>query len=483
VSNGAAAKEREMAEVLVVGGGVVGMGLAMLLARDDHQITILERDSQSPPGSPDEAWESWDRTGVNQFRLAHLFLSRYREIIEAELPDVAAALVRDGAVRFNPIADAPDFVTGGHRDGDERYEMLSGRRAVVERAVASVAAATAGLKVRRGVVVEGLVTGPEAIPGVPHVSGVRTSEGDEIRADLVIDCSGRRSALPTWLEAIGARRPEEEVDDSGFIYLGRHFQSRDGNLPVSLGPGLQEYGSISSLNLPADNGTWSVTLIARSGDRPMLGLRDTDRWTKVVQSLPTVAHWIDAEPIEDRVVSITKIEDRHRDLRPGGTPVATGLLAAADAWACTNPSVGRGASIGMLHALTLRDTLREVGPDRPAELSEAFGVATAATVEPWFRATLAFDRHRLAEMAAIADGTTYEPEDPGFAISKAMGAASGKDPDVLRGFIDTVSVLELPDAVLARPGLMERVIELGGGWRDESPIGPSRDELVAMATA
>jgi hypothetical protein len=137
----------------------------------------------------------------------------------------------------------------------------------------------------------------------------------------------------------------------------------------------------------------------------------------------------------------------------------------------------------MLHALALRDTLREVGPDRPAELSEAFGVATAATVEPWFQATLAFDRHRLAEMAAIADGTTYEPEDAGFAISKAMGAASGKDPDVLRGFIDTVSVLELPDAVLARPGLMERVIELGAGWRDEPPIGPSRDELVAMATA
>ena len=112
-----------MAEVLVVGGGVVGMGLSMLLARDDHQVTILERDSQPPPGSPEEAWASWDRTGVNQFRLAHLFLSRYREIVEAELPEVAAALVRDGAVRFNPIADAPDFVTGAHRDGDERYSM------------------------------------------------------------------------------------------------------------------------------------------------------------------------------------------------------------------------------------------------------------------------------------------------------------------------------------------------------------------------
>jgi 2-polyprenyl-6-methoxyphenol hydroxylase-like FAD-dependent oxidoreductase len=458
------------------------MGLGMLLAKDGHSVTLLERDPEAPPGSPDAAWESWERTGVNQFRLAHLFLSRYREIVESDLPEVAAALERDGAIRFNPIADAPDFVTGGHRDGDERYEMLSGRRAVVERAVASVAEATAGLTVRRGVVVDGLLTGPEVLAGVPHITGVHTSNGEALAGDLVIDCSGRRSALPSWLDAIGAQRPAEELDDSGFIYLGRHFHSRDANLPVSLGPGLQAYGSISSLTLPADNSTWSVTLVARSGDRPLLGLRDTDRWTDVVRSLPTVAHWIDADPIEDRVVSISKIEDRHRDLRPGGTPVATGLLAVADAWACTNPSVGRGVSIGTLHARTLRDTLREVGPDRPAELSEAFGAATAATVEPWYEATLAFDRHRLAEMAAIAQGQTYEPDDPAFGITKAMGAASGKDPDILRGFVDIASVLELPSDVLARPGLLDKIIELGAGWRDEPPIGPSRDELVAMAT-
>jgi hypothetical protein len=163
--------------------------------------------------------------------------------------------------------------------------------------------------------------------------------------------------------------------------------------------------------------------------------------------------------------------------------VVTGLLAVADAWACTNPSVGRGVSIGMLHAQTLRDTLREVGADHPAELSEAFGAATAATVDPWYEATLSADRHRLAEMAAIAQGETYVTDDPGFEIAKAMSAASGKDPDVLRGLVDIAGVLERPSDVLARPGLMDKIIELGGGWRDEPPIGPSRDELVAMATA
>ncbi|MGH9098265.1 MAG: NAD(P)/FAD-dependent oxidoreductase [Acidimicrobiales bacterium] len=472
-----------MDEIVVVGGGVVGLGLGMMLAGDDHAVTLLERDAQPAPEDAEEAWASWDRKGVNQFRLAHLFLPRYRQIIERELPEVASTLIKDGAVRFNPVSDAPAFITGGPREGDDRFQMLSGRRAVVERSVASVAARTPGLRVRRGVSVEGLLSGSEAIRGLPHVTGVRTTDGEELRADLVIDCSGRRSSLPTWLEAVGARSPEDDVADSGFIYLGRHFRSRDGQLPVSLGPALQPYGSISVLTLPADNNSWSVTLIARSGDRALLGLKDVQRWESVVRSLPTAAHWLEGDPIEERIVVMAKIEDRHREMRPGGSPVATGILAVADAWACTNPSVGRGASIGMAHAQALRDTLRQTGVDHPAELSDAFASATAATVEPWYEGTLSFDRHRLAEMEAAAEGTTYDPGDPEYEITSALAVASSKDPDVFRGFIDIVSVLELPDAVLARPGTFEKVIELGADWRNEPTIGPSRDELVAMATA
>jgi 2-polyprenyl-6-methoxyphenol hydroxylase-like FAD-dependent oxidoreductase len=471
-----------MAEILVVGGGVVGLGLGMLLADDGHEVRILERDPQPPPSTPEQAWEGWERTGVNQFRLPHLFLSRYRQIIEDELPRLAAALERDGAVRFHPFADAPDSVTGGARPGDERFGVLSGRRCVVERAAASAAAETAGLEVRRGVAVTELVCAPDAISGVPHVVGVRTEGGETLRADLVVDCSGRRSALPVWLSAVGARPPEDQLEDSGFIYFGRHFRSKDGTLPPSLGPGLQEWGSISSLTLPADNGTWSVTIVARAGDRVLLGLRDPDRFDRVVRSLPTVAHWLDAEPIEDRVVTMTKIEDRHRDLRPGGEPVVTGLVAVADAWACTNPSLGRGASIGMMHALALRDTLREVAADRPAELQDAFADATARVVEPWYETTLSFDRHRLAEMAANAAGEPYDPGDPSFELGKALQAAAGQDPDCLRASVDVALVLDLPADVLARPGMMDKVVALGANWRDAPAFGPNREQLVAMAT-
>ena len=79
------------------------------------------------------------------------------------------------------------------------------------------------------------------------------------------------------------------------------------------------------------------------------------------RSLPLVAHWLDGQPLDDRRSDIVKIEDRHRDFVVDGRPVATGVVAVGDAWACTNPSRGRGASIGMLHALALRQTLRTLG--------------------------------------------------------------------------------------------------------------------------
>jgi hypothetical protein len=53
-------------------------------------------------------------------------------------------------------------------------------------------------------------------------------EGEELSADLIVDAMGRRSKVLNWLEAIGARRPIEEAEDSGFIYYTRFFRSKTG---------------------------------------------------------------------------------------------------------------------------------------------------------------------------------------------------------------------------------------------------------------
>ena len=398
--------------------------------------------------------------------------------MEANAPDVLTALLNAGALVVNPFRDAPVEVTGGFREGDERHDAVTARRPVAEAAIARVVTATDNLDVRRGVGVVGLLTGETTAGGVPHVVGVRTDEGEDVRADLVVDAAGRRSALPAWLTDIGAQPPVEERADCGFVYYGRHFRSNDGSVPMAFGPLLQEYGTLSVLTLPADNGTWGIGIITSAKDKQMRALKNLDLWTDVIKSMPLSAHWLDGEPLDDRVAVMAKIEDRHRSFMVDGRPVATGVVALADSWACTNPSVGRGISIGTMHAVGLRDLLHDMPPD-PVALQQQWDEVTIAEVEPFYRSTLALDERRLSEIDGLLQGRPVEPT-PDFEIGKALNVAASKDPEMLRAFLDLAGVLALPEAVFGRPGVFERVIELGSGWREEQLPGPSRDELLAL---
>ena len=466
-----------MAEILVLGAGLGGLSTAMLLARGGHQVTVLERDPAEPPPA-DQAWEAWERRGINQFRLPHLMLPRWRAQMEQELPEVLDELTAAGGLRLNMLAILPETRRGPLRDGDERFETVTARRPVLEAAVAAVAGRTPGVTIRRGVAATGLLADQGRGTQPPHVRGVLTEGGRTVRADLVVDCGGRRSALGSWLEAVGARRPAEEREDSGFVYYARHFRTTTGELPAARGNALQHYDSVSLLTLPSDNGTWSVVFTTSSRDPALRALRDPSRWGAALARYPLVAPWGEGEPITG-VDAIAGIEDRHRRLVVDDRPVATGVVAVGDAWACTNPSLGRGAAIGLLHACCLRDVLRDVDPADPEKLARRFDEATTTVVEPLYRMTLGFDRHRLAEIAADVDGTPYVTDDPRWAVGKATFAASLTDPDITRAYVSLASLLVTPDELFATPGLVDRVLQLGAGAPNYPLPGPTRQELLA----
>jgi len=490
-----------VAEILVLGAGLSGLSTAMLLARDGHQVTVLERDLAPPPeAGPEQAWEAWERRGVSQFRLPHVMLPRWRELMERELPEVLGEVLGAGGPRLNLLAMLPEPRRGPRRDGDERFETVTARRPVLEAAVAAVAGRVPGVVVRRGVAVTGLLADPPAPGRATRIRGVLAAGGQALRADLVVDCCGRRSPLGSWLAAIGAPRPAEEREDCGFVYYGRHFRSRTGELPRAAANMLQHYDSVSVLTLPGDNGTWSVVFTTASRDRRLRALRDPDRWDAALARYPLVAHWRDGEPITG-VDVMAGLEDRYRRLVAGGDPVATGVVAVGDAWACTNPSLGRGASIGLVHACALRDVLREVGAGGvsgdPDKLVRRFDEVTAAVTEPLYRATLWLDRGRLAELAADAaadpaadpaadgdgDGGPGQAGDLRWAAGKALFGASLADQDVAREYLAVAMLLTTADEVFTKPGMAERVMRLGAGAARYPLPGPDRQELLAAVGA
>ena len=333
-----------MSEIIVLGAGVCGLAAGMLLRRDGHEVTILERDPEPAPPSADHAWERWRRGGVTQFHQPHYLQSGGRLLLEDELPDVLAALAAAGGLRFDPLCLMPPSITDrAPRDGDERFATVTARRPVLEQVLGRAADAEPALEVRRGVSVRELLV--RAYNGTPHVSGVRTDSGEQIRGDLVVDATGRRSQLPRWLADAGASPVHEEVEDSGFMYYTRYFRARNGTLPQFKAPILTAMGTFLVLTLPGDNGTWSVTLCASAGDQPLKRLRDAGRWTALVAACPRHAQWLDGEPITG-VLAMSGVTDRYRRFSIGGQPVATGIAAVGDACVCTNPSNGRGMTLG-----------------------------------------------------------------------------------------------------------------------------------------
>jgi 2-polyprenyl-6-methoxyphenol hydroxylase-like FAD-dependent oxidoreductase len=467
-----------VSRIIVLGGGVCGLAAGMLLRRDGHEVTLLERDREPVPCSPHEAWEHWTRDGVTQFRQPHYLQSRGRIVLAEELPEVLAAIEAAGGLRFDPLLLMPPSITDRTpRDGDECFETITARRPVLEQVLGRAADAEPGLEILRGVCARGLVVRP--YNGTPHVGGVRTDSGEEIHADLVVDALGRRSQLPRWLEEAGTRPVHEEVEHSGFIYYTRYFRSRNGSMPQFRAPLLTAVGTFSLLTLPCDNETWSVTIFISAGDAPLKRLRDPDLWTAVVGACPFHQQWLDGEPISG-VLAMGGVIDRYRRFAVDNQPVATGIAAVGDASACTNPTNGRGMSLGLMHVQRLRDAVRG-HLDHPAEFAEAWDAVTEHELVPWYRENVEEDRARIAEIEALRNGLGHRSAGtPSAVLRRALLAAVGRDPDVFRAFLASRCCLTLLRETLADPQFVEHILELASDGPLPPPAGPDRAQLLEL---
>jgi len=447
----------------------------MLLADDGHEVTVLERDPAGPP-DPAESWDSWPRRGVTQFRLPHFLLPAFRATAEKELPRVVESFEAAGAYRFNALSK---FTRGAMTE--PRFEVLTARRPILESVVARAAQETPGLTIRRGCAVDSLISAPER-EGVPHVKGVTTQGGEKIGADLVVDCGGRRSALGRWLDGIGAAPLVEEKEDSGVVYYGYHVRTADGS-PFPLGPGVTSAGSVGLLALPADDGTAGIGIIPWGGDAPMRALRHEGPWRAVAKLIPGGETVLDAEQISP-LVSMASLDDRWHRLSVDGVPLATGIVAVGDALASTNPTAGRGISLGLRHSVALRDAMREHG-DHPRQLAERFDAVTEEQFTPWYRASIWSDRHRIAAVQAEVQGTSYEP-DPEWRQWTRVNQLPFADVAFLPDILDCgMNLKRLPSDLLADDRIQEGLAtHPAPPPQPDDASGPTRAQLLeAISTA
>jgi hypothetical protein len=129
----------------------------------------------------------------------------------------------------------------------------------------------------------------------------------------------------------------------------------------------------------------------------------------------------------------------------------------------------------MVHAQLLRRVVRD-HLDDPAAFANAWHERTEAEVAPFYHDQMRADRARIAEMAALRTGRPVPPADP---TTRRFLAAACHDPEVFRGWLETVLCLALPRDVLARPGMSERLDRHGDVIPPAVP-GPGRLELLDL---
>ena len=469
-----------MGEVVVVGAGVGGLGSALALARAGHRVTVVERDAVPPAASPDDAFDTWRRRGAPQTRHSHAFLARLRNLLRDRFPDVLADLLDAGVTEIDFTRHPPPALRPlAAEPGDEDLVGLACRRTTFEWVLRRSAVATDGVTVVPGEVA-GLVAG-DVTAGLPHVAGVALATGAVLRADLVVDAAGRRSPLPRWLADLGAEPVPESEDDTGIVYSSRFYRVEGGYDAAAHGLVVGDLGYLKYAVFPGDNGTLSITYGVHSDDAEMRRLLRPGPFTAVAAELPATRPWVEprrCRPLTD-VEVMGGLINRKRRFAVKGRPVATGVYAVGDSSICTNPLYGRGCSLAMVHAVLLADTVAEAGDD-PVDAAAAFAAATRATIEPWYGASVAQDRHDRRARAEDDDD-----ESAGVGVGSLMRhgllPAAGVDPLVWRAFIRTFNLLDAPDALMRDPQVVMRVMATWQTRADRPPpppLGPDRTELL-----
>jgi 2-polyprenyl-6-methoxyphenol hydroxylase-like FAD-dependent oxidoreductase len=372
---------------VVIGASVGGMCVAAVLARHFARVTLVERDALP--------LEPVGRRGVPQSIQPHGFMARGRVEIERLFPGLGKILLERGAAEISGIERIARYSAHGWfpRYPGVSASAFSCTRPLLEVSIRELLRAqNPNVRIVERVRVEAPIFDVDA-RGV-WVRGVRTDSTDpelaELRADLVVDASGRGSVAARWLPQMGLKEPEVVRVDAKCNYATRLYRAPQEaqhwwwqalfieNDP----PDVRRACGIVNI----EGGRWIVTAVGSGGD---YAPTDATGWLDYIKSMRSpLAYEIlkRAEPLTDVVQSRSTSNswrrmDRYRE-------ALHGLLLVADAVCSYNPTFGQGMTAATLAAGCLHRGLSENGgPIDFSFLRRQYAAQAKYLVEAWEFAT------------------------------------------------------------------------------------------------
>lgn len=465
--------------VVVIGGSVAGLGTALFLARAGRRVEVLDRDPAV--ATAERTADPEPRRATAQAAHSHIFVARLRTLLAERAPDALAHLHAHG-VRDLPLRDGlPPRLrdVADQLPDDPDLVALAARRAVIERGLRAAVLAEPRVRVQAGTAARTLAVAPGAVPAI---TGVELTDGSFLPASIVVDASGRRTPVPSWLAPHGIE-PSLDVIECGISYFSRYYRLAPGAVPPPLDRGFTAGASFdrySCLVFPGDGDTFSVTFGVLPEDRALRALSHPDAFDAAVAAIPSLAPWLAdgaAQPLSD-VTAMNGMMNRLRRWAPGRTPRVLGLAAVGDAAATSNPAHSRGCALTLVHAAATADAIA-AHDDRRA-LAGALDEVLDREVVPWVADSVEQD---VARLARWRPGSPPAPAPRADRLTNGeLYAAAQVDPHTWHAFTRLQNLLAQPDDVLGDPDLVAHVRGLPAGALPP-PDGPDHDELAALLAA
>lgn len=462
-----------MPSVAILGGSVIGSAAALLLARAGWAVTVIDPELDTLLQSDPQ--RTVPRPGAPHAVQAHGFMARTHVELATRLPDVLDALLAAGAPEVQLAEMIPPHLYDGGRGQDEELRCLRVRRVTLDRVFAAAVAREPGVH-RMAVKAVGLATADGRSP--LRVRGVVLADGWTVEADVVLDAGGRRSPVSGWLAELGAP-PTEWTDPCVARYYSREFRIRDGATPP-LNRGFAEvhdFPSLTQLLFLGDNRTAMLAQSVHDEDPLLKLLRHPDAFDAVAaRNEAFSAWWAALEPISE-VYALGAFDNRMRSLVAGGSPQVLGLFQVGDALAMTNPTRGRGISMGLAALGRLHDLLVVEGLTG-ADALLAYDEWCERVLAVYYRETAATDaaysrrlRAGLLGKSVPGNAPTVEVPHGNPVTADEISRAAASDPDLFRLLLRATMLLD-DDRTIASPAVSHRVRLVLEGLPDAPPPPP-----------
>jgi 2-polyprenyl-6-methoxyphenol hydroxylase-like FAD-dependent oxidoreductase len=458
--------------IVVMGAGVAGLSAALLLARDGHRVTVLERDGFDVGSSEDAT--RWRRQGIPHFLQPHALIPRARVELMRNLPDVYATLVEAGARDVDLRRKLP----GAPGPQDEDLQYLAVRRPLIEWALRRAVGREALIEVRAAAQLTGL-----QVEG-GRVLGVRVG-GTAVSADLVVDALGRRTPSGQWLAEDSVASAHVETSDCGVIYYSRYYQVRPGcELPD--GPWLLsprgDLGYFGFATFPGDNGTFAALLAVPTGVPAWRAFKDADVFDAAVAQIPALRAWVDPDLV-DPITAVMAMAGLRNTLRDPDSATVGGLAPVGDAYSHSDPVLAHGLAFALVHADALASGLREHVD--PGDALASYLAATGPALRERYELATALDDQRRRLWLGEPMDVAHRDGDYALFSMTAAGAAATQDAEIFRAFVRRIGLLDSTQVLDRDINLQCRIEDLFAQIRTVSrpASGPSREDMLALATA